>query len=252
MTPIGAIYLFCAGYAAALALDSNNQDKAKSSEYSVVRRSDVAIELITMTLKKLQTIYKTSQPCLVSLYRALKIKYTVSVSLSNGVLHRVPVGKLLSTQKTNPYCDFVFGEAFLRLEIVNFLCRIPRITKALTVRKDAEIRTMRGLFIQLGCSTSEFTNLPLFRHASASMGQSNQPILEKSQTGTSSRSSISRASTTGSGEDNTENPNTIKKITRIVRNYREIEDIIQGDEFSPSLAETEEDHDYKFYQSNRG
>jgi hypothetical protein len=251
VTPIGAIYLFCAGYAAALALDSNSQNKTNSSDYAVARRSDVAVELISITLKKLQNIYKTSQPCLVSLYRALKIKYTVSVSLSNGVLHRVPVGKLLSTQKTNPYCDFVFGEAFLRLEIVNFLCRIPRSTKALIVRRDAEIRTMRGLFVQLGCSSSELTNLPLFRHAAASMGHPKEPTLEKEQTSMSSKSSISRMSTTGSADENAENPNNIKKITRIVRNYREIEDILQGDEFSPSLVETE-DHDYKFYQSKSG
>jgi hypothetical protein len=262
VTFVAPLFIFIAGYAAAIAMEAyidiiilsstdalpvyhsepirnlysdfdDNEEKleeswiteARKKSYKAMRRVEFADECVSMAQKRLRSVYKTSQPCMVQLYRALKIKHLICNAVLNKTVSKLPYSHLMSDIKTSDYNDFVFGYSFLRLEKVRLSAIYnaeKQLTKEASSARENELREIAQMFSTIGCQREKLKSFGLFRFSadalvSAFNLQVNAHYLSLSYSNASSRGMGSSQSNAEGYEDN---PDDLLRISRIVQNVQ--------------------------------
>lgn len=265
VTFVGPVFLFIAGYAAAIAMElytsammegvypsptgvntsrslsselNGEADapapepeewyiEAKAKSYTATRRYELAEECVSLAQQRLRTVYKTSQPCVVTLYRALKIKHLLCNAVTKRVVTNLPYSTLMSTAKTDPFQDFVFGHAFLRLEQVNLSIiyhQEKHFSRERALSRDGDIRELIQLFSSLGCPKFKLRSFGLCR-----FDVSSAESLGTIRSIHSLSTMYSEASSRMGSSNMYDSPEDLRRISRIVTQYRPVE----VDEFVP-------------------
>jgi hypothetical protein len=165
VTFIGAIYLFCAAYAAAIVLESHYKySDSPTKPFPLAHHVDSIRNCITLTMRKLKTLYQTSQPCLIWLYRTLKIKYAGVHVRVKGLIKQHSIKKLISSTKINKYDDFLIGKLFMHLECVNMLSRLSQPSRKQLKELQDEMSFTGELLVSMGSAQKNISNMWLFQH----------------------------------------------------------------------------------------
>lgn len=183
ITFVGPLFMFVAGYATAIAMElyamelsqnESNIDRkytehkwrldARRKSTAAIRRYEVAKECVIMALEHLRSTYKTFQPCVVLLYRALKIKLLVCDAIMKKTVSKIPFNSMMCEVKTAPFAEFKFGMSFLKLEKLNLRAVYSRV-HATVSETDEGVNVVRGLFGSLGFRSLSLDVMGLFRFA---------------------------------------------------------------------------------------
>lgn len=165
VTFVGAIFLFCAAYAAAIILEWHASFKSAGRKYRFPTsyHIDLIMSYIVLSMKKLKNLYQTSQPCLIWLYRALKIKYALCEALMKGLLHKLSTNKLTSTAKAKIFDEFLIGKLFMHLECVNVLSRLTQPSRHQLEQLEQEVKITSELFVAMGSPQKDVNKMWLFQ-----------------------------------------------------------------------------------------
>lgn len=202
--------------------------EAQRSSQKAKRRLQFAEECVSMAQDRLKSIYKTSQPCIVTLYRALKIKHMLCNAVLNKTINKLPYSSLMSDTKTVAFTEFSFGHAFLRLEQLNLstIYNAERQkSKDFALTRAADTREVAQLFQTLGCPKVKLEAFGLHRFDSSS----------SESLGNTMRSAHSMSSTCSEGHIRFGSSNAfddaddLRRISRLVTQYRPVD----GEDYSP-------------------
>lgn len=244
VTFVRPLFIFIAGYAAAIAMelyaaamiDTSDHERvpdtqgkhytpldwfleANRKSSKAARRYELAKECVSMAQQRLRVVYKASQPCVVTLYRALKIKHSVCDAVRTNKVRKLPYKNMVCTIKTDGFNEFVFGNVFLKLEQLNLKVLFEDETRD-TVNMtetacNVAIDAICAMFSSMGCKVPNLDNFGLFRFTPSNLDALELLSLPASTEG-------SENALVGPSLASPESKDNYDRISRIVKQYQAV------------------------------
>lgn len=159
VTIVPGIFLFIAGYAAALLMQHDNAYRRNlPSNISLEHRNlsprvfNVCKDVVAQALSGLSSMAAIAQPCLTLLHDALEFKY-ITVVFEGASIVQHSKNFFLDTSLTK-YNEFIFGKAFVHLERFNFICNSGVGAEELIHRQHDVKAAAEFYFRKLACPSS--------------------------------------------------------------------------------------------------